>query len=79
MLDMGIISRKRFKPDTDAAGSEEEKELARKAAHLKEYNMYHKEGMEELLGIKGRGVPHLSLFQCIGAPFDLLSSGNPGH
>ena len=51
MLDMGIISEEEGLSQMLARlDTEEEKELARKSfAHWHEYNMYHKEGMEELV------------------------------
>ena len=50
MLDMGIISEEEgLSQILTRLDTEEEKELARKSfAHWHEYNMYHKEGMEEL-------------------------------
>ena len=51
MLDMGIISEEEgLSQILTRLDTEEEKELARKSfAHWHEYNMYHKEGMEELV------------------------------
>ena len=75
MLDMGIISEEEgLSQILTRLDTEEEKELARKSfAHWHEYNMYHKEGMEELVReLKEEGY-RIYLCSCL-----LYTSGNSG-
>ena len=73
MLDMGIISEEEGLSQILARlDTEEEKELARKSfAHWHEYNMYHKEGMEELVReLKEEGY---RIYLCSNASVRLLT------
>ena len=73
MLDMGIISEEEGLSQILARlDTEEEKELARKSfAYWHEYNMYHKEGMEELVReLKEEGY---RIYLCSNASVRLLT------
>ena len=73
MLDMGIISEEEgLSQILTRLDTEEEKELARKSfAHWHEYNMYHKEGMEELVReLKEEGY---RIYLCSNASVRLLT------
>lgn len=54
--------------------TEEERSLAALCFNRwHEFNMYKKEGMEDVVRwLKSMGLRHLSVLQCICAPFELL-------